>query len=176
VLDAVRKDLRVEDVRALNRRLAPLDIAPVYNFMCGFPGERPEDLRATVRLMLSLLDGNPRARIPGAFVFVPYPGTELYEEAVRLGFSPPSSLEGWAGLDAERVAVPWVDEGARLTLEGLSFASMFLDGRSASLSPSPAVSAMARLYRPLARARVERMRFGGLVEKRLAERFVLREG
>ena len=172
VLDRVCKDIRVEDVMAVNRCLVGSDIAPVYNFMCGFPDEGPEDLRATVDLMFTLLGDNPRARVPGAFIFVPYPGTALYEEAVSRGFDPPESLADWADVAADHVVVPWVGEEERDVLEGLSFLSMFLDVGSGQLAMNPAVSALARLYRPLARARVGRMYFDHLWERRLARRFV----
>jgi hypothetical protein len=172
VLDRVLKDIRVEDVMAVNRRLVGSDIAPVYNFMCGFPDEGTEDLRATVDLMFKLLGDNPRARVPGAFIFVPYPGTVLYEEAVSRGFDPPDSLAHWADVSADHVVVPWVGEDERHVLEGLSFLSMFLDVGSGQLAMNPAVAALARLYRPLARARVGRMYFDHLWERRLARRFV----
>jgi hypothetical protein len=51
----------------------------------------------------------PYAPIYGPNVYVPYPGTELFEEAVKMGFTPPVKLEGWINFEGWTFAnAPWV--------------------------------------------------------------------
>jgi hypothetical protein len=53
-----------------------------------------------------------RRRHPGAEVpiqpYVPLPGTRLYEEALKLGFKPPTYLEGWKNFTNDEVRNPWI--------------------------------------------------------------------
>ena len=61
------------------------------NYMMGVPGERPEDLQATIDLHARLdpLDF-------GYFVFYPFPGTPLFETCRQQGLLP----ENWQELPA----------------------------------------------------------------------------
>ena len=38
---------------------------------------------------------NPKLDITGIFIFSPWPGTDLFEEVVRLGLKKPETLEEW---------------------------------------------------------------------------------
>jgi hypothetical protein len=42
------------------------------------------------------------------FIYAPYPGTPMYDEAVKLGFKAPASLEDWSKLDLLGQLTPWV--------------------------------------------------------------------
>ena len=42
------------------------------------------------------------------FIYAPYPGTPLYENAVKLGFDPPKTLEGWGKFNLYDKHTPWI--------------------------------------------------------------------
>ncbi|MCX5796730.1 MAG: radical SAM protein [Elusimicrobia bacterium] len=127
VLEFVRKQETVRQYRAANAALARTGIEATYNFMMGFPTETPPEVAATVDLALELLDANPNARVSGFYVFVPYPGSELYALAVKAGFAPPRSLEDWSLFTRHHISAPWIAD--REPLEYLMLTSKLIDGR-----------------------------------------------
>ncbi|MDD5629215.1 MAG: radical SAM protein [Elusimicrobia bacterium] len=153
ILALVRKQETVAQYRAANAALARTGIAATYNFMMGFPTETPEELRATVDLALELLDANPNARVAGFYAFVPYPGCELYELALRQGFVAPGSLEDWSRYSRQHIAAPGLLD--RDALEFLMLTSKFIDGSRLHgslppyLLPRELLPRVARRYRGL---------------------------
>jgi len=71
------------------------------NYMMGVPGERPEDLQATIDLhhRLDPLDF-------GYFVFYPFPGTQLFQTCRQQGWLPENWLELPARLDRSILNLP----------------------------------------------------------------------
>ena len=79
VLDAMEKGLRVDDIRAASRHLraAGIDVGMFLQF--GYPGERWDDIEATLQLTREL-----RPNDIGVSVSYPLPGTRFYDR-VREG-------------------------------------------------------------------------------------------
>ncbi|MBK7978398.1 MAG: B12-binding domain-containing radical SAM protein [Deltaproteobacteria bacterium] len=173
VLDAIRKDYRVEDLFAVNRRLAEADIEPTYSFMSGIPDETDEELRATIRAMLRLEVEHPGATVGNIKPFLPYPGTELYDVASARGFVPPSNLAEWgdfASYNYGGVKVGWLSSAERYRLLWLYYGTVLLSPDYLFLR-SVLFRWVARLVAPLMRRRVERFDFRWSVVPRLM-RFV----
>lgn len=105
--DAVHKDVEVDDVFELARRFAAADLHLSLNLMVGLPGETPE---ALVRTLESL--GRIHALQPDLevcwYLFMPAPGTELWDQLVREGvLTEPSSLFEHARLQPLYLEHPW---------------------------------------------------------------------
>lgn len=98
ILKLINKKIRAEMVLKLNRRLKKEGIIPHYSFMAGFPSETREDLEKTFGLMNWLKGENPQAVIWRMNRYTPYPKTPLFDLAVRNGFRPPESFEGWSSV------------------------------------------------------------------------------
>jgi radical SAM superfamily enzyme YgiQ (UPF0313 family) len=167
VLKAIGKTITVDKVLKANKLLADTEIIPTYNFILGFPGETGEEVQATIDLVFRLLDENPQAEVAPLYCFTPYPGTVLYDEAVEAGFEPPGDLDGWADFEWSRLNVPWLDEEQRRRLESLYFYSLFLDRKYRHDLDSPQLQALARIYSPVARARVRNMFLDAPLELKL---------
>lgn len=127
ILDMIRKGETVEMFHEANRRLAGSGIHATYNFMMGFPGETIADVTDTVDLALTLLDENPNACVAGFYVYVPYPGAELYALAVRDGFNEPQTLEDWSVFNRQHLGSPWIQQHRDL-FEMLLYSSKFIGG------------------------------------------------
>jgi len=161
ILDLIKKDLAVETIIEANLKLIPYPIVPVYLFMMGLPTETPEDFARSVRLAIRLTDENPRA-VKTFNIYTPYPGTELYELTVQLGLREPGRLEDWARFNFRNIPDEsgWISPEMKRLVRALDFPLMFL-GKGHFVTPykktNPLVVAMARMYYPIARYRVEHL-------------------
>lgn len=156
ILGAMHKKLDFPRILHLNRTLLRLGITPWYNFMAGFPDETDADVDATRRLIFQLLDENPGALISPIYQVAPYPGTELFERARAMGFSPPDTLEAWRDYHSGGAKIPWRTTAESVRLGKLYFLSIFIDTKLTLYDTHPAYRLLARLYRPIARFRLRR--------------------
>jgi radical SAM superfamily enzyme YgiQ (UPF0313 family) len=134
-LDAIKKEIRVEDaVRAVemckNHR-----IIPICSFMIGIPGESGDDMLKTMQLIRRLKGIYNKTVIIGPQVFRPYPGCELYDK-IRHLLNEPKSLRGWTDRDAlselfSSRNLPWVKDPGYL--DSLSFYMMMSESSSSGL-------------------------------------------
>jgi radical SAM superfamily enzyme YgiQ (UPF0313 family) len=174
VLDLIRKNLTIDHVLEASRRLAGTPILPHYLFMMGLPTETPGELGESIRLSERLLRENPRAA-KSFNIYMPYPGTELYRRVVELGFKEPKRLEDWSPMNYRYVPKdsPWIVPETKRLLAGLDFPLMFLGTNFAYKKTHPVVKGLARLYRPVARYRVEHLNASFPIETRLVKGFGL---
>jgi len=132
ILKMVKKRETTDQFLRINKLLAQYpDFKPLYNFMVGFPTETVQEMKQTLQLAVKLLDDNPNAMSAGVYILAPYPGTEIYDVALREGFKPPSTLEEWAQFNRQQLLTPWV-EGDSEVLRLAEFArltSRFIDGK-----------------------------------------------
>lgn len=181
ILAMYEKGVTVEDTIAANRRLAGNGrLIAAYNWIVGTPGETREEMAATRRLLLQILDENPRAVIFQPNKFHPLPGTVMAEVAGRHGYHPPATLEEWAREEAEGdKPEPWYTPGIQRDIEMMQVTSYFID-RKAELLPTEntlyykMIRLIIALYRPFARFRFKRGFTGLLLEYPLFRRVVLR--
>jgi radical SAM superfamily enzyme YgiQ (UPF0313 family) len=141
--------------------------------MMGLPTETVEDFAQSVRLAVRLTDENPRA-VKTFNIFTPYPGTEIYRLAVQLGLKEPQRLEDWAGFNFRNIPKEseWISPEMRKLITGLDFPLMFL-GKGHFVTPykqtPPWVVALAKLYYPFARYRVNNLDARFAIESKLAK-------
>lgn len=98
VLDCINKGIKVEDTLATIKRSKEHGMDCDFSFVIGFPGETKQDVYRTIDLI------DEKGRIDShsggvhVFIYIPYPGTPLFNEATRHGFKHPESLEEWGTL------------------------------------------------------------------------------
>jgi radical SAM superfamily enzyme YgiQ (UPF0313 family) len=174
IADAMRKGIDISQAIPVNRRLAKYRIMVRYLFLLGIPGETEADLAESASLMLKLLDDNPKAR-NGVQIFVPYPGTELFDTAVQRGLQVPQELEGWTtyGWINRKVEYPWLSAEMKGLVRMLSFCGVFMPSdkviKQFSADVSPFISLIAKLYYPIARIRVKGLHYKFMPEIKVAE-------
>ncbi|MBI5742150.1 MAG: cobalamin B12-binding domain-containing protein [Nitrospirae bacterium] len=104
MLEKYRKKITTEQIRrAFELCGKQQNIRTKASVILGAPTETMEEIRMTLDFMKEI---SPTRRT--YCVYSPYPGSELYDEAVSSGlFAPPDSIEGWAkvtmhGIDSSR--------------------------------------------------------------------------
>jgi radical SAM superfamily enzyme YgiQ (UPF0313 family) len=85
----------VEDTRNCARILSKTNIHGRYNFIAGLPSETKEEMKQSMDLADWIWKTDKNAKITFD-AYSPYPGSKLYDEAVKAGFKEPQDLEGWS--------------------------------------------------------------------------------
>lgn len=160
ILKMVNKGITTKTILEVNKKLVPFNIMPWFYFMIGFPYETKADAEKTVNLILRLLSENPKTKVSGVGCFTPYPGTSLFEDALKLGFKPPQSLSEWKTFSVDQINVPWIKGEKKRMVEAVQFTSFFIDDKARDVTFNPFIRAAAMLYRPLARYRLQNKYWG----------------
>jgi anaerobic magnesium-protoporphyrin IX monomethyl ester cyclase len=116
MLNVLKKDLTVDEIREAARLCEEHEITATFMFMVGFPGETWEDICLTLDMIDELSAMSRYVMVTQLGSYTPYPGTVLFDEAVKQGFVPPGSTAGWgtfvqAGYREYRP--PYVDKRAK---------------------------------------------------------------
>jgi len=182
ILKYVNKGIGPRDILEVNRKLKPYKIMPWFYFMIGFPNETQKDVNSTINLCLRILKENPKAKISGIGCFTPYPGTSLFDEAIKMGFNPPEKLINWKDFAVDKINVPWISGKKKKEIEGIQFTSFFADKKANDVVFSPVIRAIAKAYRPIAKYRLKNrywgfpidVEIGNMIKQKLArERITL---
>ncbi|MGH2522483.1 MAG: B12-binding domain-containing radical SAM protein [Anaerolineales bacterium] len=111
VLDSMHKDQKAEQIEWGMRNLT--EIAPAIeanlSFIVGLPEETDADRKITFDLIERLCAMSEKARC-SVCVYMPYPGTPLWPDALARGFVAPESQDGWCDFDLNRGNTPWVSD------------------------------------------------------------------
>ena len=171
ILNVIKKNFELDELYYANRHLYEYNIRPTYTFISGMPSEQHEDLKRTVDVLIRLKEDNPQAIRGNIKPFVPYPGTELYEKAVELGFSPPDSLEDWSRLvflNYSDIDIPWTPRKRRTFLKHLYYYTVLLNPEYLFIN-SKIFTFVAFLLRPITEYRVKNLCFFFPVESWLLQ-------
>ena len=121
VLDSITKDQKSEQIEWGIRNLATYapHIEANLSFIFGLPAEDEGERQITIELIdrLSQISPNVRSSI---CVYMPYPGTPLWPDALEKGYVPPANQEGWAYFDLNRGNTPWVSEAQANAMSDIS--------------------------------------------------------
>jgi len=114
------------------------NIAVTSAMIIGYPTETLKEIKDSISLGLKL-----SKMIPGIVVtyqtFLPYPGTDAYELAIREGFKPPLSTEGYDIYDSFGNSMPlswlpWADEKTRILFYRIDkYGKLLTHSKSSSL-------------------------------------------
>lgn len=120
ILDMINKKMKLEDVISVNQELARFPIKLRYNFIVGFPGEEMEDINQTFEFIKFLRNENENVEYPFVNIYNPYPGTVLYNKALKYGFKEPCNVEEWAHFNWNKASFGWFSTKERSCLEDIS--------------------------------------------------------
>ncbi|MBI5183828.1 MAG: B12-binding domain-containing radical SAM protein [Nitrospinae bacterium] len=158
ILDLINKRIRVEQIIDINKKLNEYtNIKPIYNFMIGFPTETEDDIFLTTQLFIKLMEENHKAVLQNISVLVPYPGTTIYDLALRLGLKPPSTLEEWGSehwiyFDKR---YPWLSKKMNNMIKRVVYASFGANKNLSEYFDSRFKRLLFKSYHPLAKFRLK---------------------
>jgi anaerobic magnesium-protoporphyrin IX monomethyl ester cyclase len=172
VIKLVNKAETLDEMRTANRKLARYDIKVKYTLIVGFPGETEEEISDTVRFAMELERDNPNCYTL-IFPFMPIVGTPFYQDAVKIGFKEPESLEEWESMDFDMWTKRyrgWASPRLTRTLEAINFTSYFHNKNVGyKFGGSRLLRLCFMLYHPIARWRFENQQFSFFVEDHLKD-------
>jgi radical SAM superfamily enzyme YgiQ (UPF0313 family) len=111
VLDRMTKDQNAEQIEigiANLVKYAP-NIEANCSFIVGLPEESDDERKVTFRAIETLAGMSEKVRC-SVCVYMPYPGTPLWPQALESGYIPPENQEGWTEMDLNRGNTPWVSD------------------------------------------------------------------
>lgn len=106
--DVIQKRITKEQTIQAIKVARDLDLKLILSFVIGWPTETVAERQETIDLVLRLQEINPKAAVYPLWVYIPYPGTILFNRAVELGFKQPTTLEGWGNYFWGKARVPWL--------------------------------------------------------------------
>lgn len=147
VLDLMMKDITVDDIRTSARLCLKHGIKVSLGFMIGIPGESWQDVLDTLALIDELEGLGDGVSVIGPGIFAPYPGTPLYEAAIKHGFEPPHSVEDWSTriFDHKQALAPYADKRIKYTAYYRRLSKREEASQSALGIPRKLLSQVARL-------------------------------
>ncbi len=159
VLDSIHKDQKADMIAWGVQNLA--DGAPHIeanlSFIFGLPEEDAGERQITIELIDRLAHISRNARCSIA-IYMPYPGTPLWPDALARGYTPHNTQIGWAEFDLNRGNTPWVSEAEAFAMSDIS--DILFVGRSRAIW-------LLQPYYALLRWRWLNQRFGFYWEGRL---------
>jgi anaerobic magnesium-protoporphyrin IX monomethyl ester cyclase len=124
MLKRIKKDITIDKVFATAARMRELDIAGIFPFIVGFPGETDASVDATLACARKLRSMSSSFETP-IFYFKPYPGSAIVADAVANGYELPRTLAEWSEFDYVAGSPgPWVSAQKYELIERFKF---FLD-------------------------------------------------
>lgn len=111
VLDLLKKDIKVEDLYNAVEHCKEADLPIDLSFMFGIPGEREEDVLKTVQLMKRVSETYGKVNM-ALKMYTPYPGTTLWDVALKNGLRPPEKTKDWVGYTRDECNNPWLSDPA----------------------------------------------------------------
>ncbi len=92
--DRIKKYIELDHIPTAIGALAERNIIPGTFWIIGFPGESEQAMEATLREAARIKYLYPIAG-SDVYPFRPIPGTEDFDQAVVMGYEPPTDFEGW---------------------------------------------------------------------------------
>ena len=89
ILKLINKKITTDQIRTINKKLSLYNIKLRYNFIIGFPTETVQEIRKTMEFIEKLMEENANLEPPFVNIYTPYPGTPIFDLAVKQGFKPP---------------------------------------------------------------------------------------
>jgi radical SAM superfamily enzyme YgiQ (UPF0313 family) len=111
----IKKMARLDRVRQAAHLSKKYSVPMAFAFMVGIPTETRKEMLETANFMLELRALSPYAAATYQF-YRPYPGAELYQLAIKMGYQTPQTLREWASYVVADTGflpageLPWIDD------------------------------------------------------------------
>lgn len=154
------------------KKLSKYNIIVYCSFFGGYPEETVEDVKMSIDLMLRLIDLNPNFRTSPYYIYIPFPGTRMYEELLKVGrFREPLTFEEWGDFSWEDN--PYIRSLGREKAEfykRLYLLTLFADDKYREYEYSSVRKTVALVYHKIAYLRLKHFYFKYMPEMLLYRR------
>ena len=113
VLKNMQKNIKPEDAEKSAEICRRYDIEYYVSFMFATPYETVDDIKDTINHIRKLKKINPEKTLVQNCIYLPLPGTPMYIQSCKAGYTPPRTLEEWSERNItsrfeERNDVTWI--------------------------------------------------------------------
>ncbi len=122
----IKKYVKLEEIIPVAKRLQLFGISTQFSFLLGLPDENIKDMKDTIKLMVNILKEVPETIMCGAGKFIPFPGTEAYDQVCNAGWIPPKDLKEWSKITFNN-DVTWLKPEIRKIIDPLLYLTYVLD-------------------------------------------------
>jgi anaerobic magnesium-protoporphyrin IX monomethyl ester cyclase len=161
-----------KDIEQVMARLSKTKILIWCSYVISFPGETIDDLCESISLIFRLQRINKNVRNSPFYMYIPFPGTPLYEQYKDV-FPGPKTLEEWANVGWERERTNSFADYLKDThfFQSLFLTSMLDDKKVSDFSNNKLFIFLANCYRPVARWRLRNLFFKYNIELFIFKKF-----
>jgi anaerobic magnesium-protoporphyrin IX monomethyl ester cyclase len=126
VRDGAQKRLKNDDIIGVVRAIQAANINVIGNFIYGLPDDSIETMQETLDLSLEL-----NCEFMNAYCAMAYPGSALYDQAIKEGWTLPSSWSGFSQHNSETrpLDTRYVDAATVLKFRDEAFTTYFTNPR-----------------------------------------------
>lgn len=120
LLKLINKGFTREDVLIKADLFNKYSFKVLYSFMIGIPTEKKDEIYQTIDFLLTIKKIHSKASFTVG-VYLPYPGTRLFNLATKLGYCPPLKTEEWYKVDrwSDKSRLPWLNPKIGLNVRHL---------------------------------------------------------
>ena len=109
VLKLIDKKITVDDTFKAAAKLDKYKIISEFFMIVGFPNDPEGDLKLSLAMIKAIKMKFPAHQFT-PFLYTPYPGTPLFDLALKKGLRIPINLEGWQNWSILAPNTPWVND------------------------------------------------------------------
>ena len=130
VIESVTKGYKMEQVAEVVKMTYGLDIHICANFIFGLPEDDYDSMNETFKLMLDI-----NAEWTNIYSAMAYPGSELFDLAIKNGWQLPNSWEGYSQYSYESLPLPtnYLSGGQVLSFRDYAFQAYYTSPRYLSM-------------------------------------------
>jgi anaerobic magnesium-protoporphyrin IX monomethyl ester cyclase len=158
----------------LAKRMRSFGVVPEFSFVLGSPPDPLGDMARTFELIRAIKRVNPAAEII-LYTYTPVPmeGSPLFDDAARLGFAFPRTLEEWASDSWRQLSLrrgrglPWIQERVRRRVRNFE---RVLNAFYPTVTDCRLTRTRRALLRTISRPRYAMQWYGAPYELRLLQR------
>ena len=126
MLKHIEKHITVDQAKTAIQKCVKHNIMTTSSFIIGMPTETNKDLEDTIKMYNTLTSFSDNVEINGFFLYAPYPGVPLYDEAISNGYIKMKSLEEWSTWNFnDSTNNTWLDRKLLHRMETLSILVRF---------------------------------------------------
>jgi anaerobic magnesium-protoporphyrin IX monomethyl ester cyclase len=172
IRSVINKQGSSADIEQVMARLSKTNILIWCSYIINFPGETIDDLCESINLIFRLQHVNKNVRNSPFYIYIPFPGTPLYEQYKDV-FPAPVTVEDWGKVGWERthtnIFVNYLKEPD--FFQSLFLTSLLDDGKVFDFSKNKLFIFLANCYRPIARWRLKNLFFSYNMELFIFKKF-----